>query len=156
MWSINTADSLPLCNHYITSSYIFHKLFSTELGTCRNTQAGLAWSSALLQGPALECLGCGVMMYTRASVVQFTLGAECKHVHVTFRKLYRWGSQDWWQPGKESVEGEVFYLYLTTLFNQPDGLSNRWVLETDKRENSREQLQASKCVPSGNKIQSLA
>ena len=56
------------------------------------------------------------MMYTRASVVQLTLGPECKHVHVTLWKLYGWGLQDWWQAGKESTEGGVFYLNIALPF----------------------------------------
>lgn len=56
----------------------FVKFFGTEHITYTNSQA---WSGALNSEP--ECLGCGMMMSTGASAVQFTLGAKCEHVCVT-------------------------------------------------------------------------
>lgn len=44
----------------------------------------LVWTEVLLcTGSSPEVRGRGVMMYISANVVQFTLGAKCKHVHAT-------------------------------------------------------------------------
>lgn len=63
----SAADSHSLC---IGSSET-GTLLSAEHVTCRINQARTG---------ALEGLGCGVMMYIGADEVQFTLGAQCKHV----------------------------------------------------------------------------
>lgn len=55
----------------------------------------LVWTEVLLcTGSSPEVFGRGVMMYISANVVQFTLGAKCKHVHATSWKWYRWCLED--------------------------------------------------------------
>lgn len=86
----------------------------SPLNTCRNNQVRPVKARA-----AVKCLGCGVMMYTSANVVQFTLGAESKHVHVTLWKFHRWGLWAWWQEtgGKYGRWGLHKTCHLSKVFN---------------------------------------
>lgn len=87
--AMSGSDHLPLQTAFHGVTTISGHLLSLSSWSPLNTshvktiRPGLAWSTALLQGAAPECLGCGVMMYISANGVQFTLGGKCKHVHVT-------------------------------------------------------------------------
>lgn len=82
-----------------TYQFVFH-VFQLVLHWTRHVletiRPGLEWSTVLLQGTVVRYLGCGMMMYISANVVQFTFGTLTQ----TSGKLNRWGMVRLMKEGK--------------------------------------------------------
>lgn len=101
------SETMSGCDHGCRQRIAPPWVHFTSLNTSHveSIRPALDWSAALPLGAALTCLGYGVMKCICANGVQFTLGAECKHVHV-----------NWWMrvvrlmTDKEHTEGGALWL----------------------------------------------